>query len=131
MYLYTSYTQLAMLKCKDCPKFNLQYELDCIEDDIFLDNYQMNHDAKYVIPYDSLHKIIHNHVYQVMKETDVASLVNEFGVFKAIKSYKHESGDFNPDDDLSFMKTFGTLAFHILYTYFRDNDIIIHETIKS
>jgi len=87
----------------------------------------MNHDAKYVIPYDSLSKIIHNHVFLVMKENDVASLVNEFGVFKAIKSYKNESGEFNPHDDLSFTNTFGTLAFHILYTYFRDNDIIIHE----
>ena len=116
-----------MLKCKHCPKYNLQYELDCIEDDIFLDKFQMNHDAKYVIPYDCLPKIIHNHVFLVMKENDVASLVNDFGVFKAIKSYKNESGDFNPHDDLTFMKTFGTLAFHILYTYFRDNDIIIHE----
>jgi len=116
-----------MLKSQDCPKYNLQYELDCIEDDIFLDKYQMNHDAEYIIPDYSLQKIIYTHVHEVMKETDIASLVNEYGVFKAIKSYKDEYGDFNPTDDLVFMKTFGTLAYHILYIHIRDNDIIIEE----
>jgi len=116
-----------MLKSQDCPKYNLQYELDCIEDDIFLDKYQMNHDAEYIIPNKSLPKIIYNHVYEVMIESDIQSLVNGFGVFKAIKSYKDEYGDFNPTDDVTFMKTFGTLAFHILHKHFRDNDIIIEE----
>ena len=129
IYLYTSYIKSAMLKCQGCPKYHLQYELDCIEDDIFLDKYQMNHDGLYVIPYDSLRKIIHTHVHEDMKEPDITQLVNEYGVFKAIKIYKDESGDFNPDDDLTFMKTFGTLAFHILYTHIRDNDIIIEEKI--
>ena len=116
-----------MLKCQDCPKYNSQYELDCIEDDIFLDKYQMNHDAEYIIPDDSLQKIIYTHVHEVMKETDIASLVNGYGVFKAIKSHKDEYGDFNPTDDVAFMKTFGTLAYHILYKNIRDNDVIIEE----
>jgi hypothetical protein len=116
-----------MLKCKNCPKYYFQYELDCIEDDIFLHYYQMNHDGEYVIPNKSLRKIIYNHVYEVMIETDIESLVNGYGVFKAIKSYKDEYGVFNPTDDVTFMKTFGTLAFHILYKNIRDNNIIIEE----
>jgi len=127
IYLYTSYIQSAMSKSKNCPKYYLQYELDCIEDDIFLHYYQMNHDGEYVIPNKSLRKIIYNHVYEVMNETDIESLVNGYGVFKAIKSYKDEYGVFNPTDAETFMKTFGTLAYHILYKNIRDNNIIIEE----
>ena len=116
-----------MSKSKNCPKYYLQYELDCIEDDIFLHYYQMNHDGEYVIPNKSLRKIIYNHVYEVMNETDIESLVNGYGVFKAIKSYKDEYGVFNPTDAETFMKTFGTLAYHILYKNIRDNNIIIEE----
>jgi len=127
IYLYTKYIQSAILRCKDCPNFNLEYELDRIEENIFLDNYLMNHDAEYIIPNDSLQKIIYTHVYDVMNENAIASLVNGYGVFKAIKSYKDEYGDFNPTDSEMFMETFGTLAYHILYKHFRDNDIIIEE----
>ena len=116
-----------MSKCKNCPKYYLQYELDCIEDDIFLHYYQMNHDGEYVIPNKSLRKIIYNHVFEVMNETDIESLVNGYGVFKAIKSYKDEYGVFNPTDAETFMKTFGTLAYHIIYKNSRDNNSIIEE----
>ena len=115
-----------MSKSEKCPYY-LQYELDCIEDDIFLHYYQMNHDGEYVIPNKSLRKIIYNHVYEVMNETDIESLVNGYGVFKAIKSYKDEYGVFNPTDAETFMKTFGTLAYHIIYKNVRDNNTTIEE----
>jgi len=101
--------------------------LDCIEDDIFLHYYTMNHDGEYVIPKNSLPKIIYNHVYEVMNETDIESLVYGYGVFKAIKSYKDEYGVFNPTDNVAFMETFGTLAYHIIYKNTRDNNTIIEE----
>jgi len=116
-----------MSKCKNCPEYYLQYELDCIEDDIFLHYYTMNHDGEYVIPKNSLPKIIYNHVYEVMNETDIESLVYGYGVFKAIKSYKDEYGVFNPTDNVAFMETFGTLAYHIIYKNTRDNNTIIEE----
>ena len=127
IYLYTSYIQSAMSKRENCPEYYLKYELTCIEDDIFMHWYPMNHDAEYVIPNKSLRKIIYNHVHEVMNETDIESLVNGYGVFKAIKSYKDEYGVFNPTDAETFMKTFGTLAYHIINKYIMENNVIIEE----
>ena len=98
-----------------------------IESDIFFHSHNTNEDGKYIVEYDTLHETIDTHIAFHMEENQVQLLVNAYGVFKAIKSYKDEYGDFNIDDDESFMKTYGTLAYHILYTHIMDADIIIEE----
>jgi len=98
-----------------------------IELDMFSHSHNKNDDGKYIVEYDTLHETIDTHIAFHMEETDVEMLVCAYGVFKAIKSYKDEYGDFNIDDDESFMRTFGTLAYHILDNHIRDTDIIIEE----
>ena len=61
----------------------------------------------------------------------IKELVNTYGVFKAMKDYTCEYGDFDIDSDLSFVKTYGTLACFIVNEYIRDNMSIITDYLKE
>ena len=52
-------------------------------------------------------------------------------MFKAIKDYTCEYGDFDIDSDLSFVKTYGTLAYFIINEYIRENMSIIIDYLKE
>ena len=48
----------------------------------------------------------------------IRELVHTYGVFKAIKDYTCEYGDFDIDPDLSFVKTYGLWRILLLMTIF-------------
>ena len=118
-----------MSKCWVCnsdKKYNLEFQYDRLVNGMFKYSYEMNHDGKYVIPNDSLHTIIDTYITEDMGENNIKSLVDEYGVFEAIKLYQDDLGDFNIDE-LSFMRTYGTLVYRIIDTYIHENDIVCEE----
>ena len=52
-------------------------------------------------------------------------------VFKAIKHYTCEYGEFDIDSDLSFVKTYGTLAYFIINEHIRENMSIFIDYLKE
>jgi len=93
---------------------------------MFKYSYEMNADGKYVIPCDSLQDIIDTHITEDMSPFDIRLLVDEYGVFKAIKLYQDEGLEFNMDD-LSFEKTYTLLSYFIINDYLNENDIACKE----
>jgi hypothetical protein len=58
-------------------------------------------------------------------------IVDKYGVFKALKDYTCEYGAFNFDEDLSFLKTYGTLADYIINEYIQDNISLITDYLEE
>ena len=52
-------------------------------------------------------------------------------MFKAIKDYTCEDCDLNIDPGLSFIKTYGTLAYYIVNDYIRENMSIITDYLEE
>jgi len=99
------------------------YKLQYLVDDMF-QSYEFNDDEKWVIPVDGLHLIVDTYIVKHCDEDEIISIVNGYGVFKAIKVYQDNYGDFNLDD-LSFNHTYGTLVYTIIDEYINNNDIVV------
>jgi len=113
-----------MSKCIECCHYDLSYQYNRIEEELFFDN-EKNEEGKYIIGVDDLHTIIDDFITTSMCKDDVRALVEEFGFFKALKLYQDTFGEFHLDDKLDFYKTYGTLAYIILDTYIRDEELIV------
>jgi len=113
-----------MSKCIDCCHYDLSYQYNRIEEEMFFDN-EKNEEGKYIIGVDDLHTIIDDYITTSMCKDDVKALVEEFGFFKALKLYQDTFGEFNLDDKLDFYKTYGTLAYIILDTYIRYEELVV------
>jgi len=61
----------------------------------------------------------------------VKKIVDKYGVFKALKDYTCEYSAFNFDEDLSFLKTYGTLADYIINEYIQDNISLITDYLEE
>jgi len=112
-----------MSKCIGCCHYDLSYQYNIIEEEMFYD-FEKNDEGKY-IDVDDLHTIIDDYITMSMCQDDVKALVEEFGFFKALKLYQDTFGEFHLDDKLCFYKTYGTLAYIILDTYIRDEELIV------
>jgi len=119
-----------MSKCYSCTNDKLEVHLENVVDRMLDRNYEKNDDGQYIIPFDERHNIIDGHVAHTMRGDDVKSLVDCYGVFKAIKLYIDTYGEFNFDEDC-FMKTYGTLAYVIIDTHLHEEDIICEEEDKD
>jgi len=97
---------------------------------IIFDGYQYNGDKDSDDFQDELHDIINEYICSE-DEDIVKKIVHNYGVFKAIKDYTCEYGEFNIDPDLSFMKTCGTLAYYIVDGYFRQNMSVITDYLEE
>jgi len=119
-----------MSKCYSCTNHKLEAHLEDVVDRMLDRDYEKNDDGQYIIPYDGRHDIIDGYIADSMYGDDVKSLVDCYGVFKAIKLYQNEFGEFNFDEDC-FMKTYGTLAYVIIDTHLHEKDIICEEEDKD
>jgi hypothetical protein len=94
------------------------------------DGYEYNGDKVGNDFQDELHDMIDNYI--VSEDEDIVKkIVHKYGVFKAIKDYTCEYGEFHIDADLSFLKTYGTLAYYIVDDYIRNNMSIITDYLKE
>jgi hypothetical protein len=94
------------------------------------DGYEYNGDKVGDDFQDELHDMIDNYI--VSEDEDIVKkIVHKYGVFKAIKDYTCEYGEFHIDPDLSFLKTYGTLAYYIVDDYIRNNMSIITDYLKE
>ena len=104
--------------------------LDYIDLKKIFDGYEYNGDKDDDDFQDELHEIIDEYI--VCEDEDIVKkIVHKYGVFKAIKDYTCEYGDFDIDPDLSFMKTYGTLAYFIVNEYIRENMSIITDYLEE
>jgi len=118
-----------MAKCCSCyanKNCDIEFLFKRVVNGMFKYSYEMNADGKYVIPCDSLQDIIDTHITEDMSPFDIKLLVDEYGVFKAIKLYQDEGLEFNMDD-LSFEKTYTLLSYFIINDYLNENDIACKE----
>lgn len=113
-----------MSKCIECCHYDLSYQYNRIEEEMFFD-YEKNDEGKYIISLDDLHTIIDDYITMSMCQDNVKALVEEFGFFKALKLYQDNFGELRIDDELDFNRTFGTLTYIILDTYIREEDLIV------
>jgi len=97
---------------------------------IIFDGYQYNGDKDSDDFQDELHEIIYHYICSE-DEDFVKKIVHKYGVFKVIKDHTSEYGEFNIDPDLSFMKTYGTLAYYIVDGYFRENMSVITDYLEE
>ena len=67
-----------------------------------------------------LHVMIDSYVCSE-EQNIIKKIVDKYGVFKALKEYVCEYGEFNVDEDLCFFKTYGDLAHFIIDDYIQDN----------
>ena len=88
-------------------------------------DFEKNDEGKYIIGVDDLHTIIDDFITTSMCQDDVKALVEEFGIFKALKLYQDNFDALKIDDESDFYKTYGTLAYIILDTYIRDEELIV------
>ena len=97
---------------------------------IIFDGYEYNGDKDSDDFQDELHEIIDEYI-RCEDEDFVKKIVHTYGLFKAIRDYTCEYGEFNIDPDLSFMKTYGTLAYYIVDGYFRENMSVITDYLEE
>ena len=94
------------------------------------DGYEYNGDKVGDDFQDELHDMIDNYI--VCEDEDIVKkIVHKYGVFKAIKDYTCEYGEFDIDPNLSFMKTYGTLAYYIVDDYIRENMSVITDYLEE
>ena len=79
---------------------------------------------------DELYNIIDEYICGE-HEHYIDKLVHTYGVFKAIKDYTGEYGEFTVDPDLSFVKTYRTLAYYIIDDYIRENMSIMIDYLEE
>ena len=104
--------------------------LDYIDLKKIFDGYEYNGDKDDDDFQDELHEILDEYICGEQQQF-ISDLVHTYGVFKAIKDYSCEYGDFDIDPDLSFVKTYGTLAYFIVNEYIRDNMSLITDYLKK
>jgi hypothetical protein len=102
-----------------------------IEEILFEYRFDINDEEKYIVNRDNneLEDAINDWLDvndRNENTSDIKKMVNEYGIFKAIEEYKNEYGDDSYDlTDFSFINTYGTLAYYIIYNYIRDNELTI------
>jgi len=101
-----------------------------IDLEAIFDGYEYNGDKDGDDFQDELHEIIDEYICSE-HEHFIRELVHTYGVFKAIKDYNCEYGEFTIDPDLSFVKNYGTLAYYIVNDYIRENMSIIIDYLKE
>ena len=104
--------------------------LEYIDLPAIFDGYEYNGDKDDDDFQDELHEILDEYICGE-QEQFIRDLVHTYGVFKAMKDYSCEYGDFDIDSDLSFVKTYGTLAYFIINEHIRENMSIIIDYLKE
>jgi len=97
---------------------------------LIFDGYQYNGEEDSDNFQDELHDMIDNYIC-CEDEDIVKKIVHKYDVFKAIKDYTCEYGEFDIDPNLSFMKTYGTLAYYIVDDYIRENMSVITDYLEE
>ena len=97
---------------------------------IIFDGYQYNGKEDGDDFQDDLHDIIENYI-GCEDQDIVEKIVDKYGLFKALKDYTCKYGAFDFDQELSFLKTDGTLAYHIINEYIQDNISIITDYLEE
>ena len=97
---------------------------------LIFDGYQYNGEEDSDNFQDELHDMIDNYI--CCEDVDIVKkIVHKYDVFKAIKDYTCEYGEFHMDPDLSFLKTYGTLAYYIVDDYIRENMSVITDYLEE
>ena len=107
------------------------YDIEDITNEIYLSvkDEVLFSDEWYEDFYDEKHMIINTYVCNESINV-IRKSVNDYGVFKAIRDWENEYGEFefSEDEDMNYKK----LAYYILNEYFRDNiEDLIKEHIEN
>jgi len=94
-------------------------------DSMFYDN-DVNNAGKYILVEDELHEKIDNHIMDMSNER-IKEIIALYGFFEAIKIYQDTYGEFIIDQQMRFMKTYGTLCYTIIDNFVNDNELYIIE----